>query len=92
MLNPWLLGLARAWAPRIMLPFSLFIGYVGETKDLLGEEAHSCSKSWSLRQFYALLRLSLTNFYGDAGEISRKFFGSKTPGEREQITTELVCF
>ena len=30
MLNPWLLGLARAWAPRITLPFSMFIGYVGE--------------------------------------------------------------
>ena len=41
MLNPWLLGLARAWAPRIMLPFSMFIGYVGEVEDIPGGEAHS---------------------------------------------------
>ena len=34
MLNPWVLRLARAWAPRIMLPFSMFIGYLGKNIDV----------------------------------------------------------
>ena len=42
MLNPWVLSLAKRLAPRIMLPFSMFIGYIGEDNALGLEDMIGC--------------------------------------------------
>jgi len=50
MLNPWLLSLARAWAPRLMLPFSMVIGYVGYNLEDWLSDKHTPSRKSAIER------------------------------------------
>jgi len=50
MLNPWVLSLAKRLAPRIMLPFSMFIGYVGYNLEDWLSDKHTPSRKSAIER------------------------------------------
>ena len=58
MLNPWVLSLAKQLAPRIMLPFSMFIGYIGKEHAIRLEDLVGC---WWLGSIALKLENYLSN-------------------------------
>jgi len=50
MLNPWVLSLARAWAPRVMLPFSMVIGYIGYNLEDWLSDKHTPSRKSAIER------------------------------------------